>query len=191
MAVHRAVGSPLPECLRPPIEPEQLAQVEQRLGVGPADVVEWYQLADGFDKRRWDEVPRSSPRLAGITGPSFVSLEEACSTAERFHGTVEKLRRKGHFEHAEYLWKDEWRLAWPIWPVGDECVALDCVKSPGTLWLVKWEADDIRPLEYDIAGFLHAAAQHLEQSGRVWSPGDQHFVPTPDPDGDLERPKWP
>ena len=67
------------------------------------------------------------------------------------------------------MWKDAWRLAFPTFP--DECVAVDCTESPGSLWVVRWQEGDPRQLPYGLAGLLAAAADRFEALRGRWDAG--------------------
>jgi hypothetical protein len=53
----------------------------------------------------------------------------------------------------------------------DEAIVVDCATAAGEVWLVRWEADEIRPAAPDLATFFDRAAERMREAGVVAGDG--------------------
>lgn len=164
VAVHDAAGSPMSRCLRPPVDGAMVEQIASRLPAIPDDVLALHRLADGVDLRQWTANSRYPPRLVP-GGPEFVDLAAAATTVEEMRSAARAASRASGMP-ADELWPPELGLAYPILP--DECIGVDTSGGDGSLWIVRWEATDIRPLHVGVARLLDLAAERFQRLGCQW-----------------------
>lgn len=96
----------------------------------------------------------------------FVGLDRALEVAQHMRHVAEDLA-PGHVPTPDHLWRRGWRIAYPMAP--DEAIAVEVVEQPGALWVVRWEAVDIRPLGFGLAGLLCGAARRMAETDARWS----------------------
>lgn len=135
----------------------------------PADVVALHRIADGVDLELWNEEALVPPRLAP-GGPEFIDLARSAAVAVGMRdAAVASSRTMG--TEPDSLWPPHLGLAYPMWP--DDCIAVDTQLSVGELWVVRWEAVDIRPLQHDLAWVFQRATEDLERLECVWDPDER------------------
>ena len=165
LSVHGAAGSPFPDTLAAPVDASSREAVEDAIGGRlPAEVAELARLADGVDTPQWNQVAVVPPRITP-DGPEFVSLAVAVETATAMRSAAAELPVYWEVPQ-DGLWKDAWRLAFPTSP--DECVGVDCTERAGSLWVVRWQEGEPRPLPYGLEGLAAAAADRFEALRGRW-----------------------
>lgn len=164
LQAHDDAGTPLSRCLRPPVDNGTIDRVRIAVGSMPDDVAELHRLADGVDMPLWNSLSRYAPRLAP-GAPEFVDLETAWQTAERMRTAARQAPRQ---LPADDLWPSALGLAYPI--LADECVAVDTRESPGQLWMIRWQATEVRGLEGGLEWILDAATERMQRLGCQWDP---------------------
>lgn len=165
LSAHDAAATPMSRCLRGPIDDASLARIEATVSVVPVDVVALHRIADGVDSARWGAAADEPPHLVP-DGPEFADLAGARAAATRMRAAAEQTARVMG-EDPDELWPSQLGLAYPTWP--DECIAVDTEVSPGTLWLVRWQAADIRQLEHGLDSLFDAATQRFVRLNCRWN----------------------
>jgi predicted Zn-dependent protease with MMP-like domain len=91
----------------------------------------------------------------------------AVEAATSFRTTAADLDETGD------MWRESWFPVLSMW--ADEVIVVDCATAAGEVWLVRWEADEIRPAAPDLATFFDRAAVReagVEAGRRRLLPGD-------------------
>lgn len=168
MDLHRGMGSPVPDFLNPPADEEALARVSRVFGYPlPPELVELYSITSGVDYERWHAEHGGVPAYL-IPGWDFPSLPMAWERTAYLGQVVADLRKSDEFP-SDY-WRDDWLLVLTKMTTGDEHIVTAADEDPGTLWLLYWEATDVRPLPFGLAGLLDAGVERFEALGARWNP---------------------
>ncbi len=156
VAFHREIASPIPESLNPPATAAQVREAEASLHLTlHPDVVALFACADGIDQDRWASLDAAACEIAPLQ--EFLPLSVAARRAQMFRELAERSGVDG-------LWRAEW---FPVFVMeADEAIVLD--SSTGELWVVRWEATDVRSLERGLAEHLRHNVALMRAQGVRW-----------------------
>ncbi len=162
MGYLREIGSRVPDYLRPP--EHDVTWASDAVGLTfPPDVVTLYRLADGIDRDRWyAERPSGERRVRPVLLPEmeFPGLAGSVKATEELRAAAAEYE-----EPTSELWRPAWFPVLEMHP--DENVVIDCSSDQGEVWVVRWEATDIRSSAPDLATFLNRAVDVMRQVGVV------------------------
>lgn len=170
LAYHREIASPIPDLLNPPVATATVQEAEARFG-GPLhpDVVALFRCADGIDQDRWRALDLAACEVAPLQ--EFLPLATAAERARMFRRNAEDAGTDG-------LWRPEW---FPVFVMeADEAIVLD--SATGELWVVRWEATDVRSLERGLAEHLRHNVALMRAQGVGWDQDDGVLTLPDDPD---------
>lgn len=156
--LHRQIGSPVPDHLNPPVSDERVREVEAGLGFSlHPDVVDLFRCADGIDQERWRSLDTAACEVAPLQ--ELLPLAAAAERERMFRTNAERSGVDG-------LWRPGW---FPVLVMeADEAIVSD--SASGELWVVRWEATDIRPLGRDVAEHLRHNVARMRAHGVRWDP---------------------
>lgn len=157
----REIGSRVPDYLRPPASESDLTRAAEAVGLTfPPDVVTLYRLADGIDRDRWyaERPPEARARPVLLPGMEFPSLAGAVEVTWELRAAAEQYE-----EPTNLLWRPAWFPVLQMHP--DENVIVDCSRDEGEVWVVRWEADEIRASAPELATFFSRAVNLMREVG--------------------------
>ncbi len=173
----REIGSRVPDYLRPPASERDVARAGEDVGlVFPADVVTLYRLADGIDRDRWyASRPPGELRMRPVLLPSmeFPALARAVEATWELRSAAEEYE-----EPTNPLWRPAWFPVLQMHP--DENVVIDCSSDQeGEMWVVRWEATEIRPSAPNMETFFDRAVNLMREVSIGVSEQGYHLVRPP------------
>jgi cell wall assembly regulator SMI1 len=156
VAFHHEIGSPVPAYLNPPVTAARVEEVEVGLGFAlHPDVVALFGCADGIDQERWRELDAAACEVAPLQ--EFLPLTVAAERERMLRGNAERSGVDG-------LWRTGW---FPVLVMeADEAIVVD--SASGQVWVVRWEAADVRPLGRDLAEHLRHNVALMRAQGVSW-----------------------
>jgi cell wall assembly regulator SMI1 len=158
VAFHVEIGSPIAEHLNPPATTGQVREAESALGFPlHPDAVALFGCADGIDQERWRRLGAAACEVAPLQ--EFLPLGTTVERARMF-------RRNAARSELDGLWQAEW---FPLFVMeADEAIVIDCSAPGGDLWVVRWEATDVRELGRDLASHLRHNVALMREQGVTW-----------------------
>ena len=162
LAAHDRIGSPMRQYLRAGLASAEVASQLRAVGVYPVDsLVDLYGWANGIDYRSWALDYPGAPDLAVLPFGTFVSLERAVDRYRSVMATAKTLAERLATQRDAY-----WRGSWfPIIGLGDEEVAIDCVRDEGRgrVWTVRFDAVPDEPTRVIFDGLEELACFVADQ----------------------------
>jgi cell wall assembly regulator SMI1 len=174
---HRALGSTVPDYLRPGRDPAETRAAIEGLGLDPPDeLVELFAWHDGLDADRWPRGPGRAgyPRLWGDV--FFGTLDKTIEARETYL-RIDRVARETELGAYGKAGDDTWHPGWfPVFSGGTETFAVDCRRSPtrGSAFEVTWHPGPFGdpPLGRfkSLTAMVQAIVRRFDAGAYTWNP---------------------
>ena len=172
VAVHRRLGSPVGDYLRPGLPAADVERQFEALGLpAPPDVVDVYGWADGTDEEAWQGDARQAPFLRFIGDTYFPTLDSAamwCRTVRELAASI-AADSVGALE-PDALWHPSW---FPIFRRDHGEFAVVCSRAEAaSVREVAWDMPELGRSFPNVTALIRAATDELREAF-IWLADDR------------------